>query len=457
MKMPEAPPPFPELMRKHFVKKDFLTRAFASGAWSATIGDDQYVHWDKLRYHTPPAGVTLEEWWAAIKGARVPTSKRLPCSNNDHEPFQITTPDPLQRYLTDADRDLNGRLPMPDAVVNPDTRDRFRVSASIEEAITSSQLEGATTTRKVAAAMLRSGRQPTDKSERMIFNNYKAMDFIRKIQGRELTPDLVRELHGIVTDRTLDDPSDAGRFRTAKDESVAVYGSGLEADVVYHKPPAWAELPQRVQSLCDFANEKQPTAYVHPIVRAILLHFFLGYIHPFVDGNGRTARALFYWSMARDKYWLCEYLSISHVIKQAPAEYALAFLYTETDDNDTTYFVLSQLKVLRKATEALHDYVRLKMSAMSRAQKILRQSHAYNHRQLALLGHALQHSESVYSATSHANSHDVSTVTARADLNHLAKTGLLLPLRAGQGFIYTVPPDLEERLEKLGRKASGPI
>jgi Fic family protein len=361
----------------------------------------------------------------------------------------------LHRYLSEADRDFGGRVSIPQPLENPATRDRYRVSASIEEAITSSQLEGATTTRKVAVEMLRSGRKPNDKSERMIYDNYRAIRFIREIQDQPLTPDLVRELHGIVTDRTLDDPRDAGRLRTERDGRVAVYGQGPDASVIYHSPPSWDELPKRLQALCDFANEKKPDFYMHPIVRAILLHFFLAYDHPFVDGNGRTARALFYWSMARSKYWLCEYVSISHFLKRAPAEYALSYLYTETDDNDTTYFVLSQLGILRKALEALHDFVRLKMRAMSRAQKILRQSHAFNHRQLALLGHAMQHPDAVYSATSHATSHDVSSVTGRADLNDLVRAGLLLAVRAGTGFIYTVPSDMEERLEALGRKAGG--
>lgn len=454
MKIPDAPPAFPSLMAKHFPKKDFVSRMFKTGAWSPTIETDNYVHWDTLRYHTPPEGVTHEEWWTAIKAARNSMTRTLPCTDTRHVGFQLATPDPLLRYLSEADRDLSGRVPIPDPLLNPATRDRYRISASIEEAITSSQLEGATTTRPVATAMLRSGRQPHDKSERMIYNNFRAMRFIRKIEREALTPALVRELHGIVTDQTLDDPQDAGRLRLAKDEDIAVYGSGPDDGVLYHKPPSWKELPQRLQALCDFANEKRPAFYLHPIVRAILLHFFLAYDHPFVDGNGRTARALFYWSMARSNYWLCEYLSISHFLRKAPAAYAVSYLYTETDDNDTTYFVLSQLGILKQAIAALHDYVRLKMRAMNRAKNVLKQSHAYNHRQLALIGHAMQHADAVYSATSHANSHDVSSVTARSDLTELAKAGLLLAVRAGHGFIYTVPRDLEERLEQLGKKAS---
>jgi Fic family protein len=94
---------------------------------------------------------------------------------------------------------------------------------------------------------------------------------------------------------------------------------------------------------------------VHPVVRAILIHFMLGYDHPFYDGNGRTARALFYWSLARSGYWLMEYVSISRLLRQAPAQYARAYRHTETDDNDTTYFIVHQLEVIQQAIAALHE------------------------------------------------------------------------------------------------------
>jgi Fic family protein len=284
----------------------------------------------------------------------------------------------------------------------------------------------------------------------MIFNNYQAIRFIRQMEKEPLTPETVMRLHKIVTDKTLDDPADAGRLRTTDEIRVV----DVQTDEVLHQPPRFRELPKRLDALCDFANEGTPTFYIHPIVRAILLHFALAYDHPFVDGNGRTARALFYWSMARSGYWLGEYLSISHFLRKAPGEYARSYLYTETDGNDTTYFVLSQLATLKKAIQALHDYVRLKMRVIQHAQAILRQSHAFNHRQLALLGHALQNPDMVYSATAHANSHQVTRVTARGDLTDLAKEGLLTPIRAGRGFVYTIPADLEDRLERLGKKAS---
>ena len=86
----------------------------------------------------------------------------------------------------------------------------------------------------------------------------------------------------------------------------------------------------------DFANSSAESPFVHPVVRAILIHFMIGYDHPFVDGNGRTARALFYWSMLRSGFWMTEYFSISSILRKAPSQYVRSYLHTESDDGDTT-------------------------------------------------------------------------------------------------------------------------
>ena len=143
----------------------------------------------------------------------------------------------------------------------------------------------------------------------MIVNNYRALQFMRDGMPDELTPASVLELQRILTDGTLDNPDAAGRLQRPDDERIAVVDS-TDGSVI-HRPPPADQLPARLQALCDFANEGEgPDQFIHPVVRAILLHFWLAYDHPFEDGNGRTARALFYWYMKTRGYWLVEYLSI---------------------------------------------------------------------------------------------------------------------------------------------------
>src|SRR5205807_4829119 len=154
-------------------------------------------------------------------------------------------------------------------------------------------------------------------------------------------------------EKTLDDPSAAGRFRKPAEKIFL----GTADGEVFHDPPHSEELPKRLRLMCDFANEETPDYFIHPVIRAIILHFWLAYDHPFVDGNGRTARALFYWSMLRSRYWLFEFISISNILRKAPIKYGRSFLYTETDDNDLTYFIVAQTKVIRRAIDELHAYI----------------------------------------------------------------------------------------------------
>ena len=359
-------------------------------------------------------------------------------------------PDPVLRLLHAIDQLAAGNVGMGSPMVSGEDRNRYLVSSLIEEAITSSQLEGAATTRKEAKAMLRSGRQPRDKSERMILNNYYAMESIRDLRGVDLTPERVFDLHRIVTEGTLDNSDAAGRLRES-DERINVVTA--DHTTVLHEPPDAETLPWRMELLCQFANATSDDGpFVHPVIRAILLHYMLGYDHPFVDGNGRTARALFYWSLARSGYWLMEYVSISRLLKKAPAKYVRAYLYSETDDNDSTYFIIHQLGVIEQAIQALHEYLARKMAEQRGAEELLRHaprlSSRLNHRQIALLSHALRHGGHGYTVLSHKRSHRVTHQTARTDLQLLVELNLLEQAKRGRAFVFYAPDDLRERLEK---------
>jgi Fic family protein len=184
------------------------------------------------------------------------------------------------------------------------------------------------------------------------------------------------------------------------------------------------------------------------VVRAIVLHFWLAYDHPFSDGNGRTARALFYHSMLRQGYWLTEFLSISRSLYEAPAQYGMAFLHTETDDNDLTYFLLHQLQVLLRAIDELYSYLDRKAAEVSQVERALRRTPGFNHRQLDLLGHALRHPDSVYTISSHAGTHNVVYQTARLDLLDLEAKGLLDRNTVGREFRFYPARNLSERLDE---------
>lgn len=404
----------------------------------------KYVHWDKLRFLRPPADLSHKEWWFGLKMRRSGSHRRIPLRDKARNNFTFSIVDPLPESLHLIDLSAGGTVQIPEPVLNPDTKDRYLVRSLIEESITSSQLEGAATTREVAKEMLREGRAPRDRSEKMILNNYRTMQMITDLRHENLTKDLVFEIHRMVTRDALDDPSGAGRFRRSEEQVVVAD----QDEEVLHAPPQAEELEERMSMMCDFSNASNAAEFVHPVIRSMILHFWLAYDHPFIDGNGRTARALFYWSMLKRGYWLCEFISISEIILRAPIKYGRAFLYTETDENDLTYFLVYHAEIIRRAIKSLHEYVEDRSHQLQSLESELRGMGELNHRQRDLISHALRHPGHRYTIESHRSSHNVVYQTARTDLLDLAERGLLSSSKRGKTWLFSPAADLEEKLRQ---------
>ena len=186
--------------------------------------------------------------------------------------------------LHEIDQSVGSQVAMTDSIANPQIKNRYLQSSLIEEAIRSSQLEGAVVTREQAKAMLRSGRKPIDEAEQMILGNYRAMQLVSKYKDREMTPDLVLQIHRtIMAETTSPDASPSGL--RAPEDKIAIYDE--RDNTLLYQSAAGSEIPDRMQALCDFANQSvAEKGFMHPVLRAILLHFWLAYDHPFTDGNG---------------------------------------------------------------------------------------------------------------------------------------------------------------------------
>lgn len=409
----------------------------------------RYLHWDDVRFRKPPNGLTVAEWWFATTMARRASAKFMPLRATDGTQFRFSNVDPVQHSVHLIDQQASGQILADDLVTNLRTSDRYLVSSLTEEAITSSQLEGASTTRRVAKELLATGRKPRDRSEQMIVNNFQAMLFAQELANEPLTPDAVLELHRIVTEDTLDDPGEAGRLQTRDDDRVRVWWGGT----LLHTPPPAEELPVRLTALCQFANEEIGQGFIHPVVRSIILHFWLAYDHPFADGNGRTARALFYWSMLRHGYWLSQYLSVSAILRAAPAQYVRSYLMTETDDGDLTYFVIYQLRVLERALQSLQNYLARKIAETREIESLIHGSPLINNRQLLIVRDALRDPGEPFTIRAQQNRHRVTYESARTDLLNLVALGLFVKTKVGNKHVFRSRPDLPERLRALGQTA----
>jgi Fic family protein len=450
MRLPLKPPPYENLFEKVATASEPTRLATILHSAPGPAPGDRYLHWDELRYRNPPDDLTVQEWWLQLKLARKQLYRDLPLGDQDGKCFVYAPFDLLFQALHQIDRDAAGSIAGPQPILDSTTKDTYYVKSLFEEAITSSQLEGAATTRRDAKRMLQERRPPRTRHEQMIYNNYQAMRFIREVKNQPLNENIILELQRVLTTDTLDDPSAEGRFRQPRDE-VKVYDE--ENQLLFDPPPA-SMLKERMATLYDFANQENHPVFLHPVIRAILLHFWLAYEHPFTDGDGRTARALFYWSMARQQYGLMEYISISSILRRAPSRYARSFIYTETDDNDLTYFILYQLQVIQHAIATLQRDLQKRMDQIHETELLLRDRRllfrSLNHRQLDLLNHGLRHPGTVYSIETHRNSNNITYQTARTDLLKLAELGLLDHFKRGRKFYFKLPTDLLRKIDRLG-------
>jgi Fic family protein len=438
MKIPQRPPYISK-----FDYREVLDDLVRNGKFQAfhDFVQNEYYYWDKWKYIAQDWNYDSKKLWFAVKATRLSYNILKPFGR-DGFTFEIRITAIIQQYLHEFDINLGGSA-MGENIIPTQERDRYLISSLMEEAIASSQLEGAATSRKVAKEMLENNRKPKNHSEQMILNNYLAMKWIIEHTQESFTPKNLKQLHRILTEKTLSSESDAGTFRNDNEIKVVDTQTG---DIL-HTPPPFEQLEKLMEQLCDFANDKdKATFFIHPIYKAIILHFLIGYIHPFVDGNGRTARTVFYWYLLKKGYWLIEYLSVSRIILASKTQYAKAYLHTEFDNNDLTYFSIYNLQCIHRALDDLKKYVRRKNSEKQNLIALLRNTD-YNDRQIAIIQDLIQDATTVFNVQQIENRFNVSNQTARNDLNVLAEKGILKPRKSGHKIQFLAGKNY---LKKLG-------
>lgn len=377
------------------------------------VFQDDYLYWDKIKYKI--SRKNLVEVWSAVKFNRSIKSKSLLFGKYK---FTHPTTDFIQRTLHQFDLNTGGTLTSNIGIAETD-KSKFMISSLIEESINSSQMEGASTTRKKAKEMIQQEKRPQNKSEIMIMNNYVTMRHIVQIKDQELSVEKLLEIHRLISKNTLEDSKEEGSFRTNDEIFVA---NVMKGEVV-HQPPLVEELSVLINNLIEFFNNDSKD-FIHPIVKGCIIHFMIGWIHPFTDGNGRTARALFYWYMLKNGYWLTEYLSISKIIKDSKSQYEKAYLYTENDGNDLGYFITYHLKAMIKAYDALKIYIHSKQSEVVQAAKFLK-IEGVNDRMAQIIKIIYDDADRILTSKEVENKFNISNFTARTDLKSLVKLGFL--------------------------------
>ena len=395
--------------------------------------EKDYLYWDKAKYYKPK-NTDDADFWNAIKisriGELISFGKRL-------FKFKITTH--MQKFLHEFDMNFGGTLLTSDTI-SEKKKQYYLLSSLMEEAIASSQMEGANTTRKVAKDMLRKQAKPKNIDQQMIVNNYNTIRFLVEQKDKNFSPELLLEIHKMISENTLENHEDEGKFRTS--DNIVVMDS-LKGEIA-HTPPSYTEINTYIDDLCNFANNDEK--YIHPIVKAIIIHFIISYLHPFVDGNGRTARSLFYWYMLKKGYWLTEFLSISRIIYRSKNRYEKAFLYVENDELDLGYFINYNLNVLQQSFNELKIYLNKKTNE-EKSLFDFKFIKGINERQAQIIKMCIEKPSTIFIAKELETTFNVSVKTIRNDLIGLVQLGILDSLAINQRLTgYARVQNLEEKL-----------
>ena len=441
----KVPKPFIELLKEiEPLKFIALTEKY-----QATDAQGRYLHWHEFKWRVQ-SGDELAAW-TATKLARKSITKTLPLLAEREHYFGYCVPDSLFAKLHAIDQKTGGGWQISDGKFLSSQEKNYYLVRSLmqEEAITSAQLEGASTTREIAKEMLQRNLPPKDKSQQMILNNYLLMQKAIEKKDETLSIDFILELHQIATRNAIENNAISGELRNSNNVIVAdSYGEN------YFYPPDYNTLKDRLHSLCEFANDdhSEQNNFIHPMIKAIILHFMIAYIHPFGDGNGRTARAIFYWSILRSGYWLFEYVSISKLIQEKRGAYDKAFLYTETDEFDLTYFIYNQVDIIEKAVNSLGAHIESKKREFHEFSNWIDQSSVaktLKRGELEILQEAKRKPGWEFTAKQVAVDLGITVNTARSYLNNLVAHDLLIKAqsKSDKTVIYLAPANLRARLK----------
>ncbi|MEY4588637.1 MAG: hypothetical protein RL497_713 [Pseudomonadota bacterium] len=428
------PAPFSVLFKEYGDRADdYMTHA------RATLPDGRWLHYDQL-VRRWPKDINAPLAWSLVKMMRsseltllleigAPAKK---CS------FKLTSATQRAISLTDQ-KTTHAQLVSRLEKIGEQAHVEFLVDGLTEdEAIGSSQLDGAVTTTKVAKELLRSKAKGKTVSEKMIVGNMKMMNFIWKNRKENLSLKFIADLHEVGTEGIDDDNYRPSVFRFSDDVVVA----DNEKNII-HQPPTYRGLEKRLQLIADWVNEghheRADNAYIHPLIKAIALHFCIGFEHPFYDGNGRVARALFYWCMFKHGFSGFRYMPISYLLKQAPAKYAKSYLYAETDEFDLTYFIDYQCDVITRAIfEFEHVYEKTKLQALE-FDKFLVESGLYKKlsgNEKILLQVAKSGVAVTFTALDVSKNLDCSQNTALTALKNLTDLKIFIQTKIGRNYIF---------------------
>ena len=190
-------------------KSEVLNKATKDESFDITnyikeVNEPRYLYWDEVKYKPTPKNLNSIEYWFLVKQLRKLLSTPTPIKAENGNFFKWVRLTYTDEYLHEIDMHTGGQIFATYEILSQDIKQKFLSRGVIEEAIASSQLEGAHTTRAVAKKMILEKRKPRNESEKMIMNNYITMSSLEEdFKNEELSEKTLFDLHAMITKDTL--------------------------------------------------------------------------------------------------------------------------------------------------------------------------------------------------------------------------------------------------------------
>lgn len=248
-------------------------------------------------------------------------------------------------------------------------------------------------------------------------------------EKNRLSLDTLKTLHKLSMQSLLE-PDQIGELR----KQQVVVKSAADGSVSF-RPPIAAELPYLLKDFFAWVNSKEARA-IHPIVRAAIVHYQLVFIHPFVEGNGRTARAMANLALYETGYDFKRFFSIEAYFDSDVPAYYQALRSVQQQGGDLTYWLEYFCYGLALET----DKVKRRVSKLSRDLKLkkeLGQQVALSERQLIIL-EQIQELGTISSQDAQKVLPHISVDTILRDLKDLIEKGVISKKGVTKGVTYSL-------------------
>ncbi len=202
------------------------------------------------------------------------------------------------------------------------------------------------------------------------------------VKRGEYEIEMLKEIHKETVSKIVPDDK-AGVFRTTE-----VVIKEEETGQIIFQPPPFVEVPYLIEDFFAWLNSPEAVE-IHPILRAGIAHYVLVAIHPFVEGNGRTARAFTTLLLIREDYDIKRFFSLEEDFDESPAAYYDAFAAVDKQSKniasrDLTPWLEYFCKVVAVELTKIKEKVR-KLSIDTRLKVKFGQQIALTERQMRLI------------------------------------------------------------------------